>query len=58
MNFCSDQEAIDSTENVSIILMMTVLLVSVIFSISGLVVFIDFLLKTIAVFLNLKYHNF
>lgn len=58
MNFCSDQEAIDSTENVSIILMMTVLLVSVIFSISGLVVFIDFLLKTIAVFFNLKYHNF
>lgn len=52
MNFCSDQEAIDSTENVSIeiILMMTVLLVSVIFSISGLVVFIDFLLKTIEVF--------
>lgn len=50
MNFCSDQEAIDSIENVSIILMMTVLLVSVIFSISGLVVFIDFLLKTIEVF--------
>lgn len=50
MNFCSDQEAIDSTENVSIILMMTVLLVSVIFSISVLVVFIDFLLKTIEVF--------
>lgn len=50
MNFCSDQEAIDSTENVNIILMMTVLLVSVIFSISGSVVFIDFLLKTIEVF--------
>lgn len=50
MNLCSDQEAIDSTENVSIISMMTVLLVSVIFSISGLVVFIDFLLKTIEVF--------
>lgn len=50
MNLCSDREAIDSTDTVSIILLRTVLLVSVILSISGLVVFIDFLLKTIAVF--------